>query len=208
MLLVFFSCLGIAASAQEAVPTVVFSKEFPGSVPPYYSVTVQESGEAVYRTEPNDEAPIAFRLPAAVAGEIFSLARKLGPLQGATLWIDSLVTNNGRVQMRERLQTKTGRDGRYSLSGLYVGRVKVTVVLNNQPVMMKGEAIGDELFAASGVDTVANFDLSKAPPPAPNACCADWAWVTAKRSTGGVVCVNRCGRRRVDEEAIEILLQR
>jgi superkiller protein 3 len=34
--------------------------------------------------------------------------------------------------------------------------------------MTRGEAIGDELFLASGVDTVANFDLSKAPaaPPA------------------------------------------
>jgi tetratricopeptide (TPR) repeat protein len=90
------------------------------------------------------------------------------PLQGATLWIDSLVTNNGRIQLRERLNAKTGRDGRYSMSGLYIGRVRVTLVVNNQPVMVKGEAIGDELYAASGVDTVANFDMSKAPaaPPA------------------------------------------
>jgi len=34
--------------------------------------------------------------------------------------------------------------------------------------MTKGDAIGDELYLATGVDTVANFDLSKAPaaPPA------------------------------------------
>lgn len=90
------------------------------------------------------------------------------PLQGATIWIDSLVTNNGRIQVRERLTTKTGRDGRFSMSGLYIGRVRVTVVQNNQPVMVRGDAVGDELFLASGVDTVANFDLSKAPaaPPA------------------------------------------
>src|SRR5262245_8851311 len=90
------------------------------------------------------------------------------PLVGATMWIDSMVTNNGRLQVRERLTTKTGREGRYSMSGLYIGRVRVTVVVNNQPVMVKGEAIGDELFLATGVDTVANFDLSKAPaaPPA------------------------------------------
>jgi tetratricopeptide (TPR) repeat protein len=90
------------------------------------------------------------------------------PLQGATILIDSLVTENGRLRVRERLQAKTNRDGRYSLSGLYIGRVAVTVVVDGQPVMTRGEAIGDELFLASGVDTVANFDLSKAPaaPPA------------------------------------------
>lgn len=89
------------------------------------------------------------------------------PVQGATLWIDSLVTNNGRIQMRERLTTKTGKDGRYSMSGLYIGRVRVTVVVNNQPVMVKGEAIGDEIFLASGRDATANFDLSKAPAAPP-----------------------------------------
>ena len=89
------------------------------------------------------------------------------PLQGAVILIDSLVTENGRLRVRERLQAKTNRDGRYSMSGLYIGRVAVTVVVDGQPVMTRGEAIGDELFLASGVDTVANFDLSKAPAAPP-----------------------------------------
>jgi len=100
----------------------------------------------------------------SVAGRVTGRDGK--PLVGATIWVDSLVTNNGRIQLRERLTTKTGKDGRYSLTGLYIGRVKISVVENNQAVMVKGEAIGDELFAASGVDTTANFDLTKAPPPA------------------------------------------
>jgi tetratricopeptide (TPR) repeat protein len=127
---------------------------------------------------------LPFLLAAVVAGGVLYAQQQNGtiagrvldrdgktPLAGAVVWIDSLVTNNGRIQMRERLQTKTGRDGRYSMSGLYIGRVRVTVVMNNQPVMVKGEAIGDELFLATGVDTVANFDLSKAPaaPPAAEA---------------------------------------
>ena len=91
------------------------------------------------------------------------------PAQGVVIWIDSLVTNNGRIQVRERLTTKTGRDGRYSMSGLYIGRVRVAVVENNQPVMIKGEAIGDEIFLASGVSGTANFDLSKAPAAPPPA---------------------------------------
>ena len=38
--------------------------------------------------------------------------------------------------------------------------------------MTKGDAIGDELYLASGVDTVANFDLSKAPAAPPAAAAA------------------------------------
>jgi hypothetical protein len=90
------------------------------------------------------------------------------PLVGATIVIDQLATNSGRIVVRETLQTKTGREGRYNMSGLYIGRVRVSVVVNNQKVMTKGDAVGDELYLATGVDTVANFDLSKAPaaPPA------------------------------------------
>jgi tetratricopeptide (TPR) repeat protein len=97
------------------------------------------------------------------------------PLAGAQILIDQLATNGGRVVVRETLPTKTGRDGRYTLSGLYVGRVRVSVVQNNQRIMTKGDAIGDELYLATGVDTVANFDLSKAPatPPAEAAAAAN-----------------------------------
>jgi tetratricopeptide (TPR) repeat protein len=62
------------------------------------------------------------------------------------------------------------------MSGLYVGRVKLTVVVDGQPVMSKGEAIGDEIFLVSGSDTFVNFDLSKAPatpPPTPAAAVPD-----------------------------------
>ncbi|HZI51622.1 MAG TPA: tetratricopeptide repeat protein [Terriglobia bacterium] len=96
------------------------------------------------------------------------------PLAGAVIWVDQLATNSGRVVVRERLNTKTGRDGRYSLTGLYIGRVRVSVVQNGAPVMTKGDAIGDELYLATGLDTVANFDLSKAPAaPPPGAAAAD-----------------------------------
>jgi len=98
--------LGAAAAAQQespsSAPSIVFSKEFPGSVPPYYSVAVRESGEAVYRTDPADEAPIEFRLSAEIASEIFSLARKLTPLQGATLESKRRVANMGRKTLEFR----------------------------------------------------------------------------------------------------------
>jgi tetratricopeptide (TPR) repeat protein len=68
------------------------------------------------------------------------------------------------------------------MSGLYIGRVRVTVLENNQPVMVKGEAIGDEIYLASGVDATANFDLSKAPaaPPASSAPAANTSGMSDK----------------------------
>jgi tetratricopeptide (TPR) repeat protein len=95
------------------------------------------------------------------------------PLVGAQVIIDQLVTNNGRIGVRESIPVKTGRYGRYSQTGLYIGRVRVSVVINNQRVMTKGDAIGDELYLATGIDTIANFDLSKAPAAPPAAAVAD-----------------------------------
>ena len=97
------------------------------------------------------------------------------PVQGATIQIDSLNLTNGRLTVRERLNAKTGRDGRYGMSGLYVGRVKVTVIVDGVPVMSKGEAIGDEIFLVSNTDTPVNFDLSKAPATPPAAVVAPTA---------------------------------
>src|SRR5262245_30956869 len=79
--------------------------------------------------------PVMAQQNGSVAGRVVDRDGKT-PLAGATLWIDSLMTNNGRVQMRERLTTKTGRDGRYTLTGLYIGRVRVTLVVNNQALMV------------------------------------------------------------------------
>jgi len=107
-----------------------------------------------------------------IAGKVVDRDGKT-PLAGAQIMIDQLVTNNGRVQVREQLSTKTGKDGRYSMTGLYIGRVRVSVVVNNQRVMTKCDAIGDELYLATGVDTVANFDLSKAPAAPPTAAAGD-----------------------------------
>jgi tetratricopeptide (TPR) repeat protein len=119
------------------------------------------------------------------------------PVQGATLWIDSLVTNNGRIQMRERLTTKTGRDGRYSMSGLYIGRVRVTLVVNNQPIMVKGEAVGDEIYLASGISSTANFDMSKAPAAPPAGAAADNGAAPAPRNEKELEAL----RKKYEEEA-------
>lgn len=83
------------------------------------------------------------------------------PLVGAVVQIDSLArTTEGRIVLLERITTKTLRDGRYSCSGVIAGRIRVTIIVNNQPAMSYG---GDDIVVLEGRETVADFDLSKAP---------------------------------------------
>lgn len=91
-----------ATERTESGPAVIFIKDFPGSNPAYYSVSVRESGEAIYRTDPNDDAPVEFRLPSDVASEIFSLARKLNRFQNATLESNRRVANMGKKTFEYR----------------------------------------------------------------------------------------------------------
>jgi hypothetical protein len=66
-----------AAWGADAMPKVVFTKSFPGSVPAWYSISVLQSGDAEYREDPKDENPIKFRMNDADVAQIFELAGKL-----------------------------------------------------------------------------------------------------------------------------------
>src|SRR5688572_27291255 len=110
----------------------------------------------------------AYSQSASISGKV--LGRDGQPAQGITLKVDSLTLNNGRLSIRESLNAKTGRNGEFSLSGLYNGRVMVSVIENGQPILVAGEKVGDEIFLADGLDKrIPTFDLSKAPAPAPAA---------------------------------------
>src|SRR5688572_10228132 len=90
------------------------------------------------------------------------------PLAGKIIWIDSLFTQNGVLQVRQRFTATTDLNGRYRASNIDIGQVRATLVLNARPVMTKGEIVGDEIFTANGVESLANFDLSRAPSQPPN----------------------------------------
>ena len=69
-----------SAAAQGAdgnAPRIVYSKSFPGSVPPYAEIIVERDGSAVYKDAPDDEQPMKFHLSEADTTEIFTLAAKL-----------------------------------------------------------------------------------------------------------------------------------
>jgi hypothetical protein len=69
--------LASGAFAEDPLPKVVFTKSFPGSVPAWYSVTVDQTGAAEYREDPKDENPIKFHMSQPDTAQIFDLAAKL-----------------------------------------------------------------------------------------------------------------------------------
>jgi len=62
---------------MHAEPRVVYTKSFPGSVPPFVRITVEKSGDAVYQEAPDDPQPLKFKLAAEDVKQIFELAEKL-----------------------------------------------------------------------------------------------------------------------------------
>jgi hypothetical protein len=85
LLLAVISCL--AGSAQNGAGTqaaITFTKEFPGSVPDYYSITLTQDGQALYRLAPG-EKPGSFRVSTESVDQVFALVQKLDFLSGATL---------------------------------------------------------------------------------------------------------------------------
>ena len=73
-----FAAILLLAATLHAGPRVVYSKYFKGSVPEYANISIEKTGEAVYKESANDELPLRFQLPPSQTAEIFELADKLG----------------------------------------------------------------------------------------------------------------------------------
>lgn len=72
-------CIPLFASLLFAgdSPSLFFSREFPGSVPPYIQVTLAQTGDAEYREAPDDPLPIKFKLSEVDTKTVFALADSL-----------------------------------------------------------------------------------------------------------------------------------
>ena len=55
-----------------------FSRDFPGSVPEYFDVTVHTDGQVIYRESLSDQSPIEFQVPDAEVARLFEISEKLG----------------------------------------------------------------------------------------------------------------------------------
>jgi len=58
-------------------PRLFFSRNFPGSVPPYIQVTLEKSGDVEYREAVDDDLPVKFKLDQAGIDAVFGLVEKL-----------------------------------------------------------------------------------------------------------------------------------
>lgn len=102
---------------------------------------------------------------ASLSGKV--MGRDGMPAANVEIKIEELSTNNGRLAVRETLKAKTGKNGEYSQSGLYNGRVMVSVIENGVAVLSAGERVRDEIFLADSLDKrIPTFDLTKAAAPA------------------------------------------
>ncbi len=96
-----------AQTASDALPRVIFTKEFPNSKPEYFSVVVRENGAVLYRTAPDDDAPLELRLSPEQTKEIFSLAEKLNWFQDGNLESGRKVANMGKKTLAYQNSTES-----------------------------------------------------------------------------------------------------
>ncbi|MBI4478900.1 MAG: hypothetical protein HY651_02655 [Acidobacteria bacterium] len=94
--LVMIPCPEASAQSESvSQPTITFTKEFPGSYPAYYSISVGEKGAALYRLAPG-EKPLEFQVSQESAEQIFALARKLDRFLGTPLESKRKVAQMGK----------------------------------------------------------------------------------------------------------------
>jgi hypothetical protein len=99
---------------------IFFSKSFPGSVPAYFDVELDESGKAVYREGPDDDQPLRFELSAGETKEIFALAEKLQffqrPLESkakvANMGMKTLRYQTGEIRGEQKFNYSDDPDAR------------------------------------------------------------------------------------------------
>jgi hypothetical protein len=67
--------------SEPAGERVFFSRNFPGSAPPYFEVVLSRDGQATYREEPEEEDPLGFTLRAQEVAAVFDLVERLDYLR-------------------------------------------------------------------------------------------------------------------------------
>ena len=77
LLMLAVAVLTQAAPASSVTPRVIYSRSFPGSVPPYFAITIFQDGGATYNEsrDPDNDEKISLEAPAA--RQAFELAERL-----------------------------------------------------------------------------------------------------------------------------------
>lgn len=94
----FLACL-LAIPLFAAGPTITYTRSFPGSQPPYFSVSVNRAGALQYKESPKDDQPVTAQLPKSDTDELFALAAQIGDFK-APLESGLKVANTGKKTFR------------------------------------------------------------------------------------------------------------
>jgi hypothetical protein len=84
-----------ADQPEAAEPTITFVKDFPGSYPAYYSISLSASGAALYRTAP-DEKPTVFQVSETTTQQIFALGERMDYFRSSALESKRKVAQMGK----------------------------------------------------------------------------------------------------------------
>ena len=95
----FSFALLLSASLFAAAPRLVYTRSFPGSVPPYFSIAIDRSGALEYKEAPKDDQPLKLQLPEPDTAPLFDLAQKLAYFT-APLESGLKVANTGKKTFR------------------------------------------------------------------------------------------------------------
>jgi hypothetical protein len=82
-----------------ATPKITYTRQFPGSEPPYFSISVDRAGAMQYRESPSDDHPLSAQLPQTETDAIFALAERLQYFKTA-LESGLKVANTGKKTLR------------------------------------------------------------------------------------------------------------
>lgn len=147
VLIVGAGVLAWGAPPESKGDRIFFSKSFPGSVPPYFEVTVDSAGNASYREDQADEDPIEFQLRKEETSEVFELAEKLNRFRGE-LASDRKVAFTGQKTLRY-----SSADGEQTES-----RFSYTTEQDAQAIVAWFESAGETERHLIDLERVVRFD--------------------------------------------------
>lgn len=142
-----FVAVAFTSLALNASPRLVMTKNFPGSVPAFESVTVDKDGNLEYKEAPDDPQALKTKLSEADTALLFSLAEKLeyfkSPLESGLK-----VANTGKKTFRYEPENGTPTEAVFNYS----------IDVNAQQLLDRFEQIGSSERAYIELDRTIHFD--------------------------------------------------
>lgn len=88
------------------------------------------------------------------------------PAANMVIYVQRMNSQNANQRIvAQTFDTKTGKNGAYSVNGLPPGSYQVILAENGKQIMILGDQVGDIITVADGREATASFDMRKGPAP-------------------------------------------